>query len=500
LRDAFADVVGEECRAGGRTRIRAAMGAALVAGVALGVLAFVIASRPDARPPAVPIAAADVPAPASQPASAPLPALVAPLVAPDPVPLVSAGDSFLAASLSLLPRPPRADAFAVASPLPGAVAPAPPPPVVEAEIARGETLASALAGHGVSAGTVAVIARELRPHFDFRRARPGHHYRLERDAQGALVSFEYRVSPLEQFGLRARGDGRGYETWRSQRDLLRQQVRLAGVVSTTLYDAIRDLGESPQLAADFASIFAWDVDFARAIQRGDEFRMLYERTYAPRAEGDALRYLGPGRILAARFKSGAREVEAVYYETEPGHGAYYRRDGTSVKQTFLAAPLDFSRITSSFTTARFHPILRVTRPHPGIDYAAPHGTPVWAVADGRVKHAGWAGGFGRLVKIQHADGYETYYAHLSRFASNLRVGSTVRQKQLVGYVGSSGLSTGPHVCFRITKNGRYVNPSSVRLPSGDRVPVRQRQDFETVREARLAQLGPAPIGATQEAM
>jgi murein DD-endopeptidase MepM/ murein hydrolase activator NlpD len=379
------------------------------------------------------------------------------------------------------------------------LAPAATEPVVEGQIQPGDTLLGALGRHGVGAATVAVIVRELRPHFDFRRARPGHRYRIERDGAGELVSFRYDVSSLEHYELTQQGDR--WEARGARRGVIRQQARLAGVVGTTLHDAIQDLGEKPELAGAFATIFAWDVDFAKGTHPGDEFHLLYERNYVAREAG-GLRYTGPGRILAARYTSRGRTHEAIYYETAPGVGSYYRPDGSSVRQAFLAAPLKYTRISSSFSLARFHPILRRTRPHPGIDYAAPAGTPVWSVASGRVVHVGWMGGYGRLVKVQHADGYVSFYAHLSGFARDLRVGQTVSQKQVIGYVGSSGLSTGPHVCFRITRNGQFVDPASTRIPSGgERIAARQRQDFETIRDARLAQLGPAQtLVATDEAM
>ena len=371
-------------------------------------------------------------------------------------------------------------------------------PLVEDEIQPGDTLLAALARHGVAASTAFAIARELEPHFDLRRSRPGHRYRIERDEHGALVGFRYAVSDLEHYQVTQQDAG--WETRAAKRGVIRQQARLAGVVATTLYDAIGDLGERPELAADFANIFAWDVDFAKGVHSGDEFHLLYERNYVARESGGGLRYVGPGRILAARYQSGGRSHEAIYYETEPGVGNYYRTDGTPVQQGFLAAPVKYTRISSSFTNARFHPILRKTRPHPGIDYAAPAGTPVWAVAEGRVTYASWQGGYGRLVKIKHADGYESFYAHLSGFARGLRVGQKVGQKQVIGYVGSSGLSTGPHVCFRISKNNQFVNPASTRIPSGERIAGRQRQDFETIRDARLAQLVPATLVAVDEAM
>ena len=154
-----------------------------------------------------------------------------------------------------------------------------------------------------------------------------------------------------------------------------------------------------------------------------------------------------------------------------------------MQRQFLQAPLRFARISSRYSAARHHPILRITRPHQGIDYAAPSGTPVWAVADGRVIYRGYAGGFGNLVKIRHSKGYVSYYGHLSRFGSGLKVGQRVRQKQVIGYVGSTGLSTGPHVCFRIAQDGRYFNPAKLHTPAGDAVSAQRRPDFLASRDS-----------------
>jgi murein DD-endopeptidase MepM/ murein hydrolase activator NlpD len=166
----------------------------------------------------------------------------------------------------------------------------------------------------------------------------------------------------------------------------------------------------------------------------------------------------------------------------------------------LQAPLRYSRISSSFTRARFHPILKRTRPHQGIDYAAPTGTPVWAVGNGVVIYRGWGGGYGNLVKVRHEGGYVSYYAHLSRFAKGLRVGQRVSQKQVIGHVGATGLATGPHVCFRITKDGRYVDPARVSRPTADPIPARMRADFYGTRDELLAQLGTRPSFETFEAL
>jgi murein DD-endopeptidase MepM/ murein hydrolase activator NlpD len=496
-----------------------AVGVALTAGAALAwfvtrTVVDVSGSMPIAPP--VPVAATVPPtAPTIPPPAVELSPVIELLANQGaPTPVIGAAPALvdLAMSLGALPAAaaPAVDPdplvhaareLATVSGLDAALDPPAASPIVEDRIQTGDTLIEALSRYGVGASTVAMIVREMKPHFDFRRARPGHRFRLERGEDGALLSFRYDVSAHEHYELVQR-DGGGFEARGAKRGTVRQQARLAGIVATTLHDAIEDLGERPQLAARFANIFAWDVDFAKGTRPGDEFQLLYERNYVAREGGEGgLRYVGPGRILAARYTSGGRTHEAIYYETAPGAGSYYRPDGGSVQEAFLAAPVKYTRITSSFTQARFHPILRRTRPHPGIDYAAPAGTPVWAVASGRVTHVGWMGGYGRLVKIQHADGYESYYAHLSGFAKGLHVGQTVSQKQVIGNVGSSGLSTGPHVCFRITRHGQFVNPASTRIPTGDRVASRQRQDFETVRDARLAQLGPATrLVATDDAM
>ena len=372
--------------------------------------------------------------------------------------------------------------------------------VREGTIGPKDTIGKALAREGLAPATIATIQRQLKSSFDFRRVRAGHTYRLALDAHGGLMSFHYKVSATEHYWLERQG--KGWHAWREESDVRREQNRVVGVVTTSLHDSIEDrVGPTnDRLAQDFAGIFAWDLDFSRGVQPGDQYGILYERTFAPQGQGQE-RSLGPGRILAAQYRGAGGEFAAVYFETEPGEGGYYRPDGTSVQGAFLAAPLNFSRITSSFSYARFHPILHRTRPHMGVDYAAPVGTPIWAVANGVVSYVGWMNGYGRIVKIQHADGYETYYTHMSRFANDLHVGQEVRQKQVIGFVGASGLATGPHVCFRITKDGQYVDPLRVRVEGrGNRIPQSEWAAFKAVRDRRLGALVPSAIVATDEAM
>jgi murein DD-endopeptidase MepM/ murein hydrolase activator NlpD len=372
--------------------------------------------------------------------------------------------------------------------------------ISEGALGRGETLARALGDEGLSSQSIHEISRSLAPHFDFRRSQPGHEFRVARDAQGQVVWFDYLTAP--NTGWRLEREAGVFEVSRKEARLVPRNARIKGLVTTTLYGAVTDLGEDGQLAYDFADVFAWDIDFQRAVRAGDAFEVLYERMYRLEANGKES-YVGPGRILAARYDGAAGRHEAVYFETSHGRGGYYHPDGTSVEGQFLMSPIWQSRgrVTSPYSNARRHPILKITRPHHGIDYAAPTGTPIWAIADGTVIHRGRAGGFGNLVKIQHRNGYVSLYAHMSRFAKDLRVGQSVRQKQVIGYVGQTGLATGPHVCFRLSKDDRYVNPANLRgLATGAPVPRALMSRFESARHMLLAELDGTRRTAKAEAV
>ncbi len=375
------------------------------------------------------------------------------------------------------------------------------PPVasmtIEGKLRRGDTLGRAMKRSGVSAQTIHRVTRAMAEDFDFRRSQPGHAFRVALGPEGELLDFHYFTSQTDGFHVYL-VDG-VYRVERDETQLVAIVSRLAGRVVTSLYDSIRDLGASPQLAADFTDIFAWDIDFSRVVHRGDEFRILYERLYVVRSDGSR-EFVRPGSILAAQYEGVAGSFTAVYFETEEGHGGYYRPDGTSVERSFLLTPLRYGRISSRYTSARRHPILKVTRPHYGIDYAAPSGTPVWAVADGQVIYRSRAGGFGNLVKVRHANGYVSYYSHLARFPKSLQVGDRVHQKQLVGYVGATGLATGPHVCFRVTRNGKYLDPLRLRTPEGKPVPHEVAHLFQGTRDILLAELDGTPLFAVDDAL
>jgi len=372
------------------------------------------------------------------------------------------------------------------------------PRVTEGVLEPGDTLARSMTGQGVSARVVDRIAREMIGHYDFRHSQPGHSYRLAQNSEGVIESFRYRISPIIGYELSPDPDG-GYTVARDEAVLWPRQTMIAGIVTSSLYGSITDLGAGPQLASDFTDVFAYDVDFSRMIRVGDEFRILYEQLFRTREDGEEA-FVRPGRILAARYAGTSGEHTAVYFESEEGRGGYYRPDGSTVQREFLMAPVRYARVTSRYSAARRHPILKITRPHHGIDYAAAAGTPVFAVAGGEVIYNSRAGGFGNLVKIRHDSGYVTYYGHLSRFVDGLRVGQPVSQKQVIGYVGSTGLSTGPHVCFRVAKDGKYVNPIQLPTPEGPELPKQFRKSFQAHRDTLLASLDSGTLVAADEAL
>jgi murein DD-endopeptidase MepM/ murein hydrolase activator NlpD len=383
---------------------------------------------------------------------------------------------------------PAVVAPAVASLVPTPAAPAPPLTVIEGQLNRRQTLGEALHREGLDGVIIDELVDAMSPVFNFRYAKVGDAYRASLTAAGELVGFEYVRSPIESYSLR-RENGK-LVAQRHEPNVIVQRALLAGVVTSNLYQSVVDLGETGDLAHDFAEIFAWDVDFSKA-QPGDEFRAVYERRFYQAKSGRV--YLGPGRILAARYANREDDFTAIYFEPTPSHGGYYRPDGSAAQRQFLQAPLNYRRISSQYAASRLHPVLGIRRPHLGTDYAAAYGTPVWSVADGIVVFRGWNGGLGNTVRVRHRSGYETVYGHLSGFAKKLRVGDRVRQKQVLGFVGSTGLSTGPHLHFTFTLKGRPVNPASVRIPQGDPITPALTGEFARVRNDVLGMMDPAPF-------
>ena len=346
----------------------------------------------------------------------------------------------------------------------------PAPRVQSIDLRRGDTLVRALQREGIPAKVGHDIASALADEgVNLRKLRPRHGLAVEWTLDGQPRKLRYEPSPWLGYAVLSTEDG-----WKVERAETRPDVRVEAVqgeVQTSLFEAVEKTGESAQLVLDLADIFSSDFDFTADTRTGDRFRLLVEKRYA------ADTFVDYGRILVAQYHSDGRVLTGVGVETR-GRYTYYDAAGLSLRKSFLKSPLPFSRITSGFTYARPHPILGGTRPHLAIDYGAPVGTPVWAVADGVVTRAGWYGGNGISVTLRHRSGYSTMYNHLSRLGKGVRRGARVTQKPVIGHVGSPGLSTGPHLDYRIAKNGRFVNPLSEKFIPGDPIPAAQRAAFK----------------------
>jgi murein DD-endopeptidase MepM/ murein hydrolase activator NlpD len=381
-----------------------------------------------------------------------------------------------------------------APPSAGAPAPAPAPqlvapPATQLEIRRGESLPRVLARAGIDTRDRIAIAQALRSVADPRRLRPGERVDVEWDTGHRPGEVTLWRSPLERLHLSRQGD-----RWTARSVVTPADTRITAISGTlrdSLFASMEQLGEGPALTASLVGLFEWDFDFAAESLPGDRFRLLVEKRYA----GDQFVEYGP--ILIAQYLSVDRPVmTAIAFPDGTGEPAYYDRGGRSVRKTFLRAPLDFTRITSGFSHARRHPVLGGLRPHLAVDYGAPVGTPVRAVADGTVVSARWNGGYGLSVVLRHARGYETMYNHLSRIA--VRTGQRVSQRHVIGHVGSTGLSTGPHLDYRVMKNGRFVNPLGERFVPGEPVAARRRPAFNAQLGSLLERLErEAPISPDQ---
>jgi len=326
---------------------------------------------------------------------------------------------------------------------------------VAGTIKRGETLSSLL-GDYLSCQDICCLAEQCEHTFPVRRLRAGRPYCLLFE-DGTFRCFTYEIDADEQLLINYEG-----EQFKIRKEAISYQVEravVAGTISSSLFLTVSELKELPELALRLADIFGWDIDFMCDLQPGDSFRVLVEKRYR---EG---RFAGYGKLLAAEFVNRDESFKAIYYDAED-QPAYYDQAGRSLKKSFLKAPLVYSRISSGYSNHRLHPVLKIYRPHRAIDYAAPTGTPVRAVAGGVVTQRSYDRSNGNKIRLRHANSYETTYIHLSRFGRGVKIGSRVEQGRIIGYVGATGLATGPHLDFRVYKNGRPINPLKIeRIPS-----------------------------------
>ncbi|HSH29909.1 MAG TPA: peptidoglycan DD-metalloendopeptidase family protein [Thiohalobacter sp.] len=324
------------------------------------------------------------------------------------------------------------------------------------------------------------------------RIHPGEKLQVRIDADQRIQALRYEYDRMHALLVTRTDDAAGFEAREVVREPQRTQVTAAADIDSSLFLSGQRAGLNDNLIMELAGIFGWDIDFALDIRKGDRFSVLYEELYL---EGERI---GTGEILAAEFVNQGRTYRAVRYTTAEGRSDYYAPDGRSMRKAFLRTPVAFSRISSRFNLKRKHPVLNRIRAHKGVDYAAPYGTPIKATGSGKVVFQGTKGGYGRTVILQHGTRYSTLYAHMSRHARGLKTGSRVQQGQVIGYIGKSGLATGPHLHYEFRVAGVHRNPLTVELPAAEPIEARYRQDFESTTEQLLAALELAVPGSSSQ--
>jgi murein DD-endopeptidase MepM/ murein hydrolase activator NlpD len=340
--------------------------------------------------------------------------------------------------------------------------------IIEGEVKERSTFSKSLTRNGIPQVWVEKIVTALNPFVNFKKMKGGT-FRFVADEKGEMVKFILEVSPIEIYEIEQ--GPQGYVAWKKNVPLETYLVKVDGVIRSSLFEAMEAAGERDQLLLSFAEILAAEIDFYKDVKEGDRFQIAVEKVYK---ENEFIRY---GPIHAVVYQRGEKVIWGIRYQSD-----FYNEKGMALKKAFLKSPLRFTRISSRFSRARKHPILGGVLPHYGVDYAAPSGTPVWAVADGSVVSSGWGGGFGKQVILRHPNGYMTYYGHLSGYGPGIRKGVRVSQKQVIGYVGSTGLSTGPHLDYRMAKDGRFRNPLCESFPSGNPIDREKMDGFEKKRD------------------
>lgn len=354
-------------------------------------------------------------------------------------------------------------------------------PVQSVTLEAGSTLGASMQETDLTPQDRTAIIQKLSTVFSPRRCRAGDRFDIAFSTDKQWTRFTYyQPGSREYYVVEKAADG--ISANKQEKPAVRRTAAACGSVRSSLWEAMRAQQVDPGLIIDFADVFACQLDFLTDTQKGDAYKIFWEEFATP--DGTAYNR----HIIAAQYVSGGTTHTAFHFINKKGEGAYYAPDGKSMQSLFLRAPLQFRRISSYFTLRRFHPILKYFRPHLGIDYAAAAGTPVSSIGAGTVTFAGWEGGFGNFIGIRHPNGYESFYGHLLRFGKGIRRGSHVSQGQVIAYVGSTGLSSGPHLDFRVKKDGRFINYLKLKFPAATRIGTDDAAAFADTRKELYTQL------------
>lgn len=358
--------------------------------------------------------------------------------------------------------------------------------VITGQVKSGDTLTGILGAY-LTPQNLLHLNKQCKPVFPLSRISAGKPYRITL-ADGMIERFEYDINPERQLIIDCEQDQFTVSKQAIEYDIEIEMIK--GSIDSSLFESITAIGEKPELAMNLAGIFAWDIDFILDIRKGDHFQALVEKRSR---DGKPAGY---GQILAAEFTNQGETYRAFKFQDGERPASYYDEKGENVRKMFLKAPLSFSRISSGFTMRRFHPITKTWKAHPAIDYAAPRGTPIKSVGDGTIIRISKDRNNGRHIKIRHNSTYQTLYLHMNKFAKGLKKGSKVYQGQVIGYVGSTGLATGPHLCFRMYKNGKTVNPNRVRTRSAAPISAENREAYlSAIEPLTLRFLAPQMVAA-----
>ena len=342
--------------------------------------------------------------------------------------------------------------------------------VVVDTIRKNQFLSNIMLKQNVNYNTITHIEKNHRKTFDIRKIKPGqkHTFLISHDSIAQAVFWIYEINKID-YAVFSLTDS--LNAWIGHKEVTTKIETIEGTIESSLWNAVAATGGDQNITMELSDIYQWTVDFF-GIQPGDAFKVVYENIYIKDE------CIGMGKILASYLNNAGSEHYAYYFE-QNGKGEYFDKEGANLRKAFLKAPLNYRRISSTFSNARKHPVTKVVRPHHGVDYAAPTGTPVVTIGDGTVIEKGWdKKGGGNYIKIKHNSTYTTTYMHLNGFAKGIQKGSKVKQGQLIGYVGSTGMSTGPHLDFRLNKNGKYINPLTFESPSSEPVSEANKAAFE----------------------
>jgi murein DD-endopeptidase MepM/ murein hydrolase activator NlpD len=343
-------------------------------------------------------------------------------------------------------------------------------------VKKGETLETVLDKILAHATTFTIIELLGKSEFPFRRCLPGDSVTIT-TIDDTLSSIIYKQNLMTVWNIDRNDDGWLVSMKFPYIDTTGCLTK--GVVNSTLYESMLNMDETPKLVYRFVDVFAWEIDFVTDTRNGDSFFVYYEKTFCDST------FIDYQNLIVMRYKGEVGDYFGFYYQDPDGNEDYYNEKGESLRKSLLKSPLRFSYISSYFSKSRYHPILKVWRPHHGLDYVAPKGTPVSAIGNGTVTFKGWKGGYGNLVEIRHMNNFKTRYGHLSRFAKGLYQGKKVKMGEVIGYVGSTGLSTGPHLHFELHKNGVPMNPLKVDVPRAPSVKKDYISEFEKVRDSLM---------------